>query len=701
MRLSALILSVLLLSVLLTGCGTVSQESPPSPDELQPEETQEPLLGYTVSVLPIEGSRGECIAVCTYNGGFCFAAEERTGEEIPEAVVREAKRRNREPYNDGRYDVYTMVLTTIGKDGDYSSLEDYTPLPMEEIPDGWRGFSCETGIRALAQGENRTLLSLEYNTVSANSAPARRADVVPGKNYREYHTFWYLRTLDETGKEIACTAFEGDEEAALAAMQAKTREKKSSLFETGEVPFIWEELGLRPDSVLSRIQKLDEGSFLFLIEREGKRCLATVSYGPVESKKTELLLAADEAVPALLEAAAAFNEASDDLFIRVTDYETAASGAGADLFCMEWKEMRTMAKSGKLEDLYMYLDSDAELKRSDFFPNILKALEVDGGLYCSCAGVSFETVIGASSMVGEKAGWNYDSFLQAWSDFGIGTDAFDVFTTSSSVLRACLSMDLDRFIDDDGQTCHFTDEAFTKLLYFTGNFPRSFTYADRVLLPGDASDLRIRQGKQLLLEREVCGFDDMLICGCEFPEEITFIGYPTLSGAGNIMTISTFSPGLNLGISASSELKEEAWRFVRTFFSEEYQMDYWYFPVNVNAFNRKLTDAMAVTYVLDEKGNVTYDRITKEPVIQSIDTMYLSNYTPVSIYPLTEEKAEKLVDLMSSSSRIHSDNSDICTVVEKAVFGFYTGDLTLHEAAEAAQREVEEYLAHSSSNETE
>ena len=192
------------------------------------------------------------------------------------------------------------------------------------------------------------------------------------------------------------------------------------------------------------------------------------------------------------------------------------------------------------------------------------------------------------------------------------------------------------------------------------------------------------------MEKLVCNFDDAVYCGYEFPESITFIGYPSLFGTGNRMAVSTLEQGMNLSLSASSELKEKAWAFLRRFFTEEYQEHFRFFPAHKAVFNRKLSEAMVTDYVLDAKGNITRDK-AGEPVIRSIDTVYLSNYAQVNIYPLTEEKAAKLVDLVSSTTRLDLDNADICEIVKNSVRGYYTGSLSLSEAAAAAQAAVTEY----------
>ena len=101
---------------------------------------------------------------------------------------------------------------------------------------------------------------------------------------------------------------------------------------------------------------------------------------------------------------------------------------------------------------------------------------------------------------------------------------------------------------------------------------------------------------------------------------------------------------------------------------------------------------MATEPLYDERGNVRTDRATGEPLIRSVDTMYLSNFAEVEIYPLTESKAERLVDLMRSTTKIRTDNEDICAIVSESVARFYTGEQTLEEAAAAAQEAVTAYL---------
>ena len=692
MRPLALIFTALLLSaaMLLTGCGASVSEVQP---EAEPEPTPEPVYAYTADFSEVGNGLSSLVPLCAVKGGFYCCSYEKTGEEIPEALIREAKWRNVEVVNDGRYDICSFRLYFLSDDGSSELLKEFTPLAPEENADGWKSWSCISGINALSPDKDGNLVTLEYNTFSGNSVPANRAEVVPGKNYLEYHTVWYIRTLDTQGKELKSERIGENAKKAESRFRVLTRRGNlQEQLKAEETPFSFEELGIDRSQVLSPVKKDEYGKFRFVTGEGKAESLVTVSLEEVKQERTQILVAGLEESEPLKNAVSDFNASQEDVSVTIISPDDERV-ANADIFCLPSAQISAMGREGKLADLYPYLDADPKLDREDFFASALQGMELDGALISTGAGMSFETVIGASSLVGEKAGWTYDDFTAAWSALGLGTDAFDVYTTCEDVLDACLALDLDTFIDRKTASCDFTGENFRKLLYFTGYFRRDFDYDSHGWSEADHSDLRIRREKQMLLEKNLTCFRDVLACGCEFPEEITFIGYPTLGQAGSRMILSTFEPGLNLAMSASSEKKEDAWRFLRTFFTEDYQESYWYFPTNIHVFNRELEKAMETEEILDGNGKPVYDRETGDPAIRSVGTMYLSNFVQVDLYPLTESEAGKLVDLITESSKTGDPDEEICSIVKENVKCYYNGEASLEEAAARAQQAVSEYLA--------
>ena len=692
MRPLALIFTALLLSaaMLLTGCGASVSEVQP---EAEPEPTPEPVYAYTADFSEVGNGLSSLVPLCAVKGGFYCCSYEKTGEEIPEALIREAKWRNVEVVNDGRYDICSFRLYFLSDDGSSELLKEFTPLAPEENADGWKSWSCISGINALSPDKDGNLATLEYNTFSGNSVPANRAEVVPGKNYLEYHTVWYIRTLDTQGKELKSERIGENAKKAESRFRVLTRRGNlQKQLKVEETPFSFEELGIDRSQVLSPVKKDEYGKFRFVTGEGKAESLVTVSLEEVKQERTQILVAGLEESEPLKKAISDFNASQEDVSVTIISPDDERV-ANADIFCLPSAQISAMGREGKLADLYPYLDADPKLDREDFFASALQGMELDGALISTGAGMSFETVIGASSLVGEKAGWTYDDFTAAWSALGLGTDAFDVYTTCEDVLDACLALDLDTFIDRKTASCDFTGENFRKLLYFTGNFRRDFDYDGHGWSEADHSDLRIRREKQMLLEKNLTCFRDVLACGCEFPEEITFIGYPTLGQAGSRMILSTFEPGINLAMSALSEKKDDAWRFLRTFFTEDYQESYWYFPTNIHVFNRELEKTMETEEILDGNGKPVYDRETGDPAIRSVGTMYLSNFVQVDLYPLTESEAGKLVDLITESSKTGDPDEEICSIVKENVKCYYNGEASLEEAAARAQQAVSEYLA--------
>ena len=631
MRFLALILSVLLLSACLTGCGT-QEPAPPVAEE--PEPTPEPITAYEADLAKIGTGLSVLTPLCAVEGGFYCASYDKTGENIPEAVVQEAKRRKTEVYNDGRYDVYGIGLCFLSDAGSLEPLEKFVELPPEENIKNWKEFDSFAYLEQVAPDKDGNLITLECNIVSGDSTPPN--DRVIGKDYLEYHTLWYVRTLDAEGKEQKSESFGENASKASARFRSLTRKGNTQAqVAPEEVPFTWEEIGIARANVLSDIKQLDDGSFCFVTgNSETATAVATVTLREREKEKIQLLLAAPGMNPVLADAIDAFHASQKNVYIT-----------------------------------YPYLDAEKRFGRDDFFPSVLHALERDGALLSTGAGMSFDTVIGAASLVGEETNWSYDAFLSAWFELGLGTDAFEAYMTCEDVLSACLRLDLDTFVDRDAGTCSFHEENFMKLLYFTGNFRRSFDFSSHTWSDADNSDLRIRNGKQMLLEKHLTGFQDAILCGYEFPEEITFVGYPTLGSAGSRMIISTLD-----------------------FFTEKYQKDYWYFPTNIHVFNRQLSDAMKTEPLLDQWGNPVLNRQTGEPAIKSVSTVYLSNYVEINIYPITESKAAKLVNLVTEGAKTCVPDETLIALVLQNVSGYYDGTQSLEEAAAQVQQAAASYF---------
>ena len=790
---------ILIAAMLLSGCGGASSApSGTAADNSEPTTTPTPKFAYSATFTSLADDADALSPVLYTDDGFYAFSMKKTGEDIPEYVINEAKRKGEEVENDGRYDVYSLFLSFVSYDGKIKELDKYSPLPDEENTDGWKNFNSVSEYAGLCEGEDGKLVSVEKTYVSGSSAPDNAADYEPGKDYNEFKVCWYIRTLDRnTGEVLSSNEIINEDAATFDALSMKYLNGRVYCLSSSSIGNGVTAIGL--DGVIdttalyvgyiSKLIMLSSGNLAVLGYRDGTAYLSMlntssyaytdiykladnvngvfdgcgeydfffsteyeyVGYNTTESKDEKLFSwssvsvnplrivsdvrnktggevvffindytsgkysnticvlerseydeSADRKVVTLYsayasygleDAVASFNRENADIRLELT-----TQIEGADIVCLEGAAFREMALAGRLEDLYPYIDADSEINRSDFFGNIFEALEIDGKLYQSVSGFYINTVLGQTDVVGENSFWNYDEYYNALSSMGSDCNAFDVYVVRDDIFRACLATDLDWYVSWEEGYCNFANEAFASMLEFVNTFPESFDSANHDWDDqSDNSDLRIADGRQMLLRTSICSFDDACRCGYEFPGKISYKGFPTLNGSGNSVVVSTLSSGENFAISAESPNKSEAWSFIRTFFTEQYQKSLYYFPTNKKVFNERLAD-FRLEYLIDDDGEVMYDKKTGEPRKRALGTMYLSDYTLVYYYGLDEGKEAKFVSLVTSVNKVADYDEKVYQIVNGACRDFFDGKVSSMQAAENVQNKMTEYLNNVSIN---
>ena len=396
-----------------------------------------------------------------------------------------------------------------------------------------------------------------------------------------------------------------------------------------------------------------------------------------------------------------FNRSSDGARIEIKDYSEYNTGddseAGAqkllteimagdmpDILAVSGLPYRRIASKGLLEDLYPYIDSDAELKREDFFPNILSAYEVNGGLYSVCPSFYVATVMGAVSVVGDRSSWTYDDFNEALSKMPEGCEPFEPGSSKANILRACLSLDMPSYVNWSTGECSFDSEQFVKLLEFAGQFRDEY--------PDDAEEDsmqdRIQSGRQMLLATSIYSMDDVLYdCSYFGGQDVCYIGFPTLSDNGS--AISTES---GFAISSSCGDKAKAWEFLRGFLTEKYQREYvWSIPTNLAAYNYKLAEMMKTRYVIDENGQFVLDE-NGDKVKEPLYTMSVDNGPVVNVYAMTQEQADEITSVIKAASKSFDYDESIISIVQEEAAAYFAGQKSAQEVAKLVQGKANIYV---------
>lgn len=472
-----------------------------------------------------------------------------------------------------------------------------------------------------------------------------------------------------------------------------------------EALFDWLSCDLNADK-LSALMAHDDGSFTG-ISMDGEDTESfSISEVPCDSapQKEHLTLATLYMDSSTQDAIIKFNRGSDKYRIDVLDYsqyntpddysagqtklltEIMAGNVPDILSVSSELPYRRLAAKGLLEDLTPYIEADSELKLSDFFPNVISAMTVDGKLCAACTSFGVQTVAGAASVVGDTPGWTYDDYFEALSKMPEGCEGFDFGVDKSKMLMVCVALAMSELVDWSTGECRFDSEEFIKMLNYAASFPNAPD--DNYQYSGDDSpSARIAAGKQMLYMASFGSTDFMTDNYDElFGGKATFIGFPTTDGSvGCVMGMNE-----SYAMSSACKNKDAAWEFIRGFLTEEYQENIYALPTNMNAFEKQLERAMEVEYEQDANGNYILDENgEKIPVSRG---MVYDGMTYKEIYATTPEQAQQLRDAIAAATKLIDFDQSIIDIVTEQAAPFFAGQKSAEETAKLIQSKANIYV---------
>lgn len=390
----------------------------------------------------------------------------------------------------------------------------------------------------------------------------------------------------------------------------------------------------------------------------------------------------------ILEKIIEFNKTSDKYRIEVKEYglddwEQAQvqmnadilSGNGPDIFSLSYgASIEQYINKGVFEDLNQYLAKDTLIQKEDYLENVLGAYEVNEKLYAIMPSFTIGTVMGKTSLIGDKESWTIDELISFADQQPEGTKIFE-YATKDSILSTLLMYNMEEYIDYETGKCNFDSPTFIKILEFANRFDEEFVWDENA--PSTPS--LISENKLTLVNTN---FSDVLSFQAYkkmFGEEVTYIGYPTTSGSGSVLE----SNGSALAINAKAKDKEGAWAFIRTFLMEDYQSSLeWGFPIMKTALEATFEEAMKEETYPDETG---------KEVVQPKTTWGWNDFE-VEIYAATQEEVDEMRDLIMKTTKVSSSDQQIQTIVEEESAAFFSGMKSAQEVATIIQSRIQIYV---------
>ncbi len=334
-----------------------------------------------------------------------------------------------------------------------------------------------------------------------------------------------------------------------------------------------------------------------------------------------------------------------------------------------------MAK-GMFEDMTPFLSADPELSEEDFIPNILEAMKTDGKLYRICPSFSIMTLMGRASDIGEEPGWNF-SEMKAYVDEQDEEVRLFETTNKSQNLDYFLYGGMNDFVDWETGKCTFDSPEFKDLLMMCdrGN-------NDQVEWDQENSIPNLMKNNQLLFIQGGLSPEDMQMYTYLFEGDISFKGYPNEDRNGTFVNFYS-----SLAVSSKSAYKDEAWEFLRTLLTEEYESeDYqvmYRLPVRQDVFEEYMN------YITNTEEGAT-DKYGNEmlPISTSIGWYDMQ----IDIHPFTEEEAKEYRSLVESADGVWSYDMNIDKIVQEEAKAFFEGDKSVDDVTFIIQNRANTYI---------
>lgn len=393
-----------------------------------------------------------------------------------------------------------------------------------------------------------------------------------------------------------------------------------------------------------------------------------------------------------------FNKTNPEYRITIKDYSTYATmddyNAGytqlnSDIISKQMPDILVVNSNmdtgnyiskGLFANLSELIAADEELSQVEFLENIMEAFSVDGVLYTMVPSFSINTLIGKTSILGDRQSWNMDDFMAFADSLPEDTKLFGDDMVRDSFIYQILRYLGNDFIDSQTGKCSFDSEEFIKLLEFTKTFPAEFSEDYWQNYDYTQYQSMYRENRAVLAECYMSSISDLKyqLKGM-FGEEVTFIGFPTGEGNGSIISPSYRS----FALSANSRYLEGGWEFIRYYLTDEYQSgdSLYEFPVSKTAFLKKAADATGKSYWIDENGEkVEYD------------DYYYMNGEEIVLDPFTQEEVDKICEFIYSVTKVSSFDDDIRTIITEEAQSFFEGQKTAQEVAQIIQSRAQIFV---------
>ena len=334
---------------------------------------------------------------------------------------------------------------------------------------------------------------------------------------------------------------------------------------------------------------------------------------------------------------------------------------------------------GILADLNSFIDSDETIRREDYLTNVFDAYSVDGKLYQLVPSFNIQTLVGRTDKLDGKTSWTMSEYLEFVKAH---PEAKFIEMTREGFLSQFVSFTLDSYVDPVTGTCSFNSADFKALLEAANSYPEEINYDELYKDENywNEQQAAFRNGKSIISSEYLYQLSQIreLEKG-RFDGNVTFIGFPTSSGNGSI--ISTYNGSFT--ITAKAKNPQGAWEFIRYFLTDEYQNEIsGSFPIKLSAYDALKQKAKEKPYYMDENDQkVEYENT------------YWIGETQVEIGVNDDTDNQRMMDLVTTVNTVYSYDTDLMKIITEEAAAYFAGQKSVDETADIIQNRASTYIS--------
>lgn len=360
-------------------------------------------------------------------------------------------------------------------------------------------------------------------------------------------------------------------------------------------------------------------------------------------------------------------EAKMEQYIKATNTAMLA-GKGPDLLQLDVLTPDDFVKHGLLADLGEMMDGDPGFRKEDYFTNVLDNVRIGGKLYALPLSFFLMGFAGDAEAVADS-GVPFDDRTWTWSDF-IGT-AKQLAASSNGKYTSALAYGgpeylLARMVTD--QYADFIDASSRQARFDTPPFLQTMELVKTMFDEGVVSSQG--RGGSYFYDTQINSPWDYLVSLRERGEQTRLYAKPHAEGAASGGYFRTYR---TVGISANSEVKAEAWDFVKFMMSEEIATPPGTagIPINKRVFDGQIQQ-------LKEQGTV---KAYEEGPLQGLS------------FPVDEALLDLLPGFVNGAVHPVEYQSDtIATMIIEESKAYFAGQKSAEQVAKLLQNKATTYL---------